>query len=211
MKYSILYSDIPWPYKSKKAGGSMTSGAAQKYPVIELEDIKALDIKSLCEKDALLFEWVPVPLMIEGVEVIQSWGFKYHTKIFWRKIGRYGTGYWFRGEVEELWLCSTGNVPALRCQERNFRNLDKYHKRNHNGEMQELDFVGLIQKKPSKIHSRKPEEARRLIEQALKGHPFENREKLELFATEKIEGWDQTGFEVDGKDIRDFISKVKVT
>ncbi len=191
----------------------MTSGSAQKYPVIELDDIKALDIKALCEKDAVLFFWVPVPLIIEGVQVIQSWGFKYHTKIFWRKIGRLGTGYWYRGEIEELWICSTGKVPAFRCQERNFREVDKNFKRNHNDIIQPEEFVGLIQKKPSKIHSRKPKEVRVLAEElirlSLSGHSFEEKAKLEIFATQEIEGWTSTGYDVDGKDIRDFIKERK--
>ena len=40
-------------------------------------------------------------------------------------------------------------------------------------------------------------------------HPFEKKSRLEIFATQQTEGWTCTGFDVDGRDIRDFIKEKK--
>ena len=49
-------------------------------------------------------------------------------------------------------------------------------------------------------HSEKPPEARDRIVQLLGDLP-----RIELFAREKVEGWDVIGYEVNGLDIRDFL------
>ena len=72
-------------------------------------------------------------------EVMKAWKFKYKTKIYWRKTGNLGLGYWFRGQVEECLVCVRGDVKAFRLQKPNF-----------------------IQSK-AREHSRKPEEFFQLI------------------------------------------------
>ncbi len=179
MTWQVIYSDVPWMYKSKKTGGSMISGSAQKYPVMDLDDIKVLDIKSLCSEKTLLFEWVPVPLIPEAVDVIRAWGFKYNTAIFWRKIMSQGLGYWFRGQVELLFLCTLRSPPAFRCQKANY--IDTTEEKFIS--LIEGASCGFIQSKVGK-HSKKPEQARQLIEEALKAYANPGKiSKLELFAT----------------------------
>jgi len=51
---------------------------------------------------------------------MKTWGFKYKTAIFWRKIMSLGMGFWFRGQVEMLLLGIKGKVKAFRCQKVNF-------------------------------------------------------------------------------------------
>lgn len=35
-KYNIIYADPPWSFNNKKTGGSMSSGASQKYDTMEM-------------------------------------------------------------------------------------------------------------------------------------------------------------------------------
>jgi N6-adenosine-specific RNA methylase IME4 len=109
--------------------------------------------------------------------LVDCWNFKYKTKIYWhKKFGgrKKGMGYWYRNQVEELWVCIRGKVPAFHCQERN-----------------------IITAKVRR-HSEKPEAFRRLI---IKSVP--NGKYLELFARKKVKNWTCLGYEINKKDIRE--------
>ena len=166
-KYQIIYADPPWQYRNKKTGGSMQSGAEAKYPVMCLSDIFLTPIWKIANKDSVLFLWATVPLLDEAFSVLQTWGFRYKTAIFWRKIMSLGMGYWFRGQVEVCLMGTKGNVKAFRLQVPNF-----------------------IQTKALR-HSEKPEEMRRIIEMT------NLSPRIELFARRKVEGWDCWGNEVE--------------
>lgn len=50
------------------------------------EDIEALPISGLAEKDCALFLWVTFPKLYEAWNVMKAWGFKYKTVAFvWLK------------------------------------------------------------------------------------------------------------------------------
>ena len=48
-----------------------------------VEEIANLDVKSIIEKDAVLFLWVTNKYLFEAKKVIDAWGFKYSTTITW--------------------------------------------------------------------------------------------------------------------------------
>jgi len=81
-KYRVIYADPPWKYDDERSG---MGGAIDQYDLMELEDIKALPVKDLAETDAVLFMWATAPLLKEGIEVVESWGFKYKTHMIWNK------------------------------------------------------------------------------------------------------------------------------
>lgn len=175
--YDIIYADPPWAYRNKKTGGSMVSGAESKYPTMAIDEICVMPVKDIAAKNSVLFLWATVPLMPEAFQVMQAWGFKYKTMITWRKIMSLGMGYWFRGQCEHLLFGVRGQVKAFRLQEPNF-----------------------IQAKVLD-HSQKPNEFRELIERATAQMPSRNR--IELFARCRSDGWDAFGNEVEGSvDLR---------
>ena len=151
----------------------MNSGSIAKYQTMSLDEICNLPISDIADKDSVLFLWVTCPMMEEGLQVMKAWGYKYKTKIYWRKIMSLGMGFWYRGQVEELWLGVKGKVKAFRIQKPNF-----------------------IQSKARK-HSQKLEEARQLIEMV------DLNPRIELFAREKTPGWTSIGYDISGKDIRE--------
>lgn len=53
VKYNVIYADPPWSYKEKKSGYNYKHGAADKYPIMFNEDIMAMPINDLCEKNAV--------------------------------------------------------------------------------------------------------------------------------------------------------------
>jgi len=165
-KYQIIYADPPWKYKNKRTGGSLKSGAESKYSTMTVKDISNLPVQEISCKDSVLFLWVTCPMQKEGMLVMESWGYRYKTKIYWRKIMSLGMGFWFRGQVEECWFGIKGNIKAFRMQIPNF-----------------------IQTKALR-HSEKPEEVRKIIENT------GLCPCIELFARQKTEGWDAWGNEI---------------
>ena len=77
-KYQIIYADPPWSYKvySKKGLGR---SAESHYPTMCIEDICALPVGDLADKDCALFLWVTIPCLLEGLSVLRAWGFTYKT------------------------------------------------------------------------------------------------------------------------------------
>ena len=173
-KYSVIYADPPWQYKvySKKGMGR---SAESHYPTMTIEDIKALPVEKLADKDCALFLWVTFPCLLEGIETLKAWGFTYKTVAFtWIKQNKksdslfWGMGYWTRANAE-LCLLGTRGHP----------------KRAGKGVHQVI--ISHIEE-----HSRKPYEAHRRIMELMG-----DVSKIELFARRKTVGFDVWGNEVE--------------
>lgn len=171
-KYNILYADPGWKYDNQKTGGSHKSGAAQKYTVMTVDEISRLPVPEIADKNSVLFLWATVPMLPEALQVMAAWGFRYKTKITWRKTGRLGLGYWYRGVIEELLFGVRGKVKAFRCQLPNYVEA------------------------PAGPHSEKPEVFREIIDTST-ALTMVDRRKIELFARHRVPGWDAWGNEVE--------------
>ena len=174
-KYKIIYADPPWSYNSKKPttakrpsamGVSLTPD--YYYKVMNLEEIKKLPVQKISDDDCVLFLWATNPLIREALEVMEAWGFKYITMITWHKTNSKGMGYWFRGYTEHLLFGKKGKIKSFRSMVHN---------------LQEAKF---------EKHSKKPDLFRKMIESVTK----ELNPRIELFARQKIEGWDSWGDEI---------------
>ncbi|NAL20034.1 DNA methyltransferase, partial [Escherichia coli] len=110
--YNILYADPPWRYEQKAV-----QGAAEKlYPTMSIDELCALPVETLAEKDCLLFLWATFPQLPEALRLIKAWGFTFKTVAFvWLKLNRksptwfYGLGYWTRGNAEICLLAKRGH------------------------------------------------------------------------------------------------------
>ena len=184
-KYKIIYADPPWQYRvySKKGQGK---SAENHYHTMNIKDIMALPVDKIADKDCILFLWITFPCLKEGIEVMERWGFKYKTCGFnWVKRNKkkntyfMGLGFWTRSN-SEVCLIGTKGQP----------------KRVSKSVSQICD---------SRImeHSRKPAEIRERIVELCGELP-----RIELFARDKVKGWDSLGDEIDGKDIREALREV---
>jgi N6-adenosine-specific RNA methylase IME4 len=184
MKFKVLAVDPPWVYKNKRTGGSMVSGADEKYNTLSLDELCNLSVKQIADKNSVLFLWVTTPLKYEIAQsgLVEKWGFKYVTTIYWRKIMSLGLGFQFRGQIEECWMCRRGSVRSFRTQFPNFIESDE-----------------VIQSKVRK-HSQKPEEFFGMIEPSIE--KFGLYPCLEIFARERRPLWMAIGNEISGNDIR---------
>lgn len=182
-KYKIIYADCPWIYKDNKGNDSKMGGIT--YKQLLLQELKALPVQNIADENCALFMWATMPLLQEALEVISSWGFIYTTCAFsWVKTnskngGIYsGLGHWVNGNIELCLFAKKGKPVRI--------------KKN----IKQIVFS------PLREHSRKPDEVRDRIVSLLGDIP-----RIELFARYRAEGWDATGLELDGIDIRDFLGE----
>ncbi len=178
MTYDCLLADPAWSYRDKAKAGAR--GAECKYPVMSQADLCALPVQSLAAACCVLFLWVTMPKLADGLEVMTAWGFTYKTCAFtWVK--RNGTGTWFKGMGRytranaELCLLGTRGKPLPRL------NMG----------------VGSLIEAPRGRHSAKPPETRDRIVSL-----FGDRPRVELFARERCPGWTSLGYDIDGQDLR---------
>lgn len=162
-KYKIIYADPPWRYDFSKDNADKIE---VHYPTMTNEDICKINVPS--EDNAVLYLWATAPKLLEALEVMKAWGFKYKTQAVWDKTW-VGMGYWFRGQHEILLVGIKGKfsppIPTARES-------------------------SVYREKKSK-HSKKPIYFRELISKQ-----FPNDSKIELFAREKVDGWDSWGNEI---------------
>lgn len=174
-KYSIIYADPPWSFKTYSDKGKEKKSADAHYKTMNKVDIQNLPISDIANDDCVLFLWVTFPCLKEGLELIEKWGFTYKTVAFnWVKKNKisdswfWGLGYWTRSNSEICLLATRGNP-----------------KRISKSVHQVLDDK--IQ-----AHSQKPESARTKIVELMGDLP-----RVELFARNETKGWDVFGNQVE--------------
>jgi N6-adenosine-specific RNA methylase IME4 len=172
-KFGIIYIDPPWDYKGQSqhtgSGGQSSGGATSHYGTMDLEQLKRLDVPSLCEKDCLMFMWATSPHLDQAIELMKSWGFKWATVGFVWDKQRVNPGFYTMSQVEMCLIGKKGKIP----QPRGARNVRQ--------------FVSELRGE----HSAKPDEVRKRIELM-----FPTQAKLEMFARAASPGWDVWGDEV---------------
>ena len=142
---------------------------------MSIKDICGLPVASLADNDCALFMWITFPTMKEAFKVIEAWGFRYKTVAFvWVKQNKktptlfWGLGFWTRANAELCLLATRGHP-----------------KRKSAG-------IHQIIMTPVEQHSKKPDIVRDKIVELLGDIP-----RIELFARQKVNGWDAWGNEVE--------------
>lgn len=178
-KYQIIYADPPWEYSrpqyenvgnnhAKQKGA--TRGAKHFYNLMNEDDIAKLKVNVIADTDCLLFLWATGPKMQEALSVGKAWGFSYVTVAFvWHKK-RVNPGNYTMSVCEYILVFKKGKIPSSRGR----RNIEQFYL-----EMRTL-------------HSKKPNEFRTRIKLM-----FPKQRAIELFAREKVGGWDSWGNEVE--------------
>lgn len=169
-KYQIIYADPPWGYRNRR-----TRAAAEKhYRTMSIEEIKALPVDGIAAEYCVLFLWATFPMLQEALDTIEAWGFTYKTVEFcWVKRNQksggwfWGLGNWTRSNPEICLLAIKGHPQRVSAA------------------------VHSIIEAPVGRHSAKPAEARERIVELVGDVP-----RIELFAREKVPGWDVWGDEI---------------
>jgi site-specific DNA-methyltransferase (adenine-specific) len=140
-----------------------------------MDEIKALPIPELADENCVLFMWCTFPYLEDQIKLFSHWGFKYRTLGFsWIKTNSkngkpfFGVGYYAKSNAE---VCLMGMKGQLKTAS---------------------NSVSSCIIAPRREHSRKPDEARDGIVKL-----FGDLPRIELFARQKVEGWDSWGNEIE--------------
>lgn len=181
--FGCIVADPPWKYRTFSAKGG-ERGAEQHYPTMKLDEIMALPVAGVADRDCHLFLWATGPNLREAFAVMDAWGFKYSALGFvWVKQN-------LRLDTRQLRLVTVGDEGLF---------LGMGHTTRQNAELVLLGRRGRparVSKKirqvimaPRREHSRKPDEALDRIE-AYSDGPY-----LELFSRSNRPGWTAWGNE----------------
>jgi N6-adenosine-specific RNA methylase IME4 len=171
-RFSVIYADPPWPWKTFGPLGRIRSCADHHYGLAEITEIAALPVAALAMPDTALLMWGTWPRLPDVLDVIAAWGFQYKTVAFvWIKETSTGSlhtgmGYYTRSNSEFCLLATKGQPERV------------------------AEDVHQVVSAPVGEHSAKPEEVRRRIERLFPG-PY-----LELYGRKPVPGWTVWGNEV---------------
>lgn len=142
---------------------------------MNINDICQLPVEKITDENCILFLWVTFPCLLEGLKTMKAWGFQYKTCGFtWVKRNRksdnwfFGLGYWTRANAE---LCLIGTKGKIKRISKSVSQIIDTH---------------------IEEHSKKPEVVRDRIVELVGDLP-----RIELFARQKVEGWDSWGNELN--------------
>lgn len=200
-RYDLLSVDPPWEFEVWSDKGDERS-ASSLYPVLDLDELKALPMQNIMKPDCVVCMWAITPMLPQAWELGTTWGLTYKTLAFaWIKrtvTGEHwhmGMGYWTRANVELCFLFTQGNpkrddkgVRQLIAEARDLGQMDL--------------FPPIIERVGA--HSVKPDESYRRMERLVDG------DYVDVFARQKRAGWDAIGNEIDGQDIRDVLKGRKM-
>ena len=164
-KFSVVYADPPWRYDFAETANREIEN---QYPTMSINEIKDMDIGSICHSEAVLYLWSPAPKLLESLSVMEAWGFEYKTHMVWVK-DRMGMGYWARSQHEHLLIGTRGEFPPPAEEQR----------------------VSSVIEAPRGKHSEKPVPFAELLETL-----YPDMAKIELFCRTPREDWSTWGNEV---------------
>lgn len=171
-QFKTILADPPWQFQNRTGKMAPEHKRLSRYDTMTLDDIVNLPVSNIASEVAHLYLWVPNALLLEGLQVMSSWGFQYKTNIIWHKVrkdggpdGR-GVGFYFRNTTEIILFGVRGKHARTLDPGRSQVNIIRTQKREH---------------------SRKPDELYKVIEDCSPG-PF-----LELFARGARPGWSSWG------------------
>ena len=159
--YQVIYADPPWRYSFSRTDSRKVENHYQTMTQTDLCAACPVPVAG----DAVLYLWATAPKLLEALEVMEAWGFRYVTQAVWDKE-RLGMGFWFRGQHELLLVGVKGRFspPATSVRRSS------------------------VFRHPRGRHSEKPAAVRDHIAAA---HPDARR--IELFARTRAPGWDAWG------------------
>lgn len=161
--FSVIYADPPWKYSNE----GFEYSDEQEYLMMATDDICNLDIKSHVYKNAILFLWVTNPLLLDGLRVLDAWGFQYKTNLVWVK-NIHSFGFYVLGKHELLLIGVRGSMTPK----------------------QKTAPMSVLES-PRRKHSQKPDEMYDIIERM-----YPEGKYLEMFARRTRDGWTSWGNEV---------------
>jgi N6-adenosine-specific RNA methylase IME4 len=146
--FKTILADPPWRFSNRTGKVAPEHRRLDRYSTMDLAEICALPVGDVAADNAHLYLWVPNALLPEGLQVMESWGFRYVSNIVWAKRrkdggpdGR-GVGFYFRNVTEILLFGVRGSMRTL-PPGRSQVNMIESRKREHSRKPDEqYDVIG---------------------------------------------------------------------
>ena len=105
--YRVVVADPPWAYDPDDEDAPLRG--VLPYATMSLEQVCALDVRSIMHPDSILFLWVTNFLLARGLQtaVLRAWELEPKTILTWPKE-RPGRGHWLLGQTEHVVLAVRG-------------------------------------------------------------------------------------------------------
>lgn len=211
-KYRLSILDCPWDYDNKQKNDPARGGI--RYPTLTMQELYDLPLGDCMEKDSGIVVWCTSPKLCDShynklapLNIIQKWGYRPVTFLFvWVKTNK-------NAIVPDL---DSDDMSVLENYDEFYSGLGRYTNSNIEFAIyaRRGEGVGRVEKdvkqlicSPIGIHSAKPREQYNRLQRLFGDVP-----RIEFFAR-KInpppDGWEATGYDWDGVDIRDFLKQYK--
>jgi N6-adenosine-specific RNA methylase IME4 len=171
-KFDVVVMDPPWQI----AVATVTRGVTIAYDQLDVGVIANIPLGEV-QENGYLFMWVIASQFMNGVLMMQRWGYNIETYINWVKVSKYGRympshGYYMQHNKETILVGLKGKPPA---------------------EMRRRKFQSLIVRQRDARQSHKPVKLYELIEEVFPGQMY-----LEIFARPHNlrNGWVSLGIEL---------------
>ena len=185
----MVVADPPWAYKSARVlqAGHLTGDDGQTYTTEKSENLFDIGdyLARVTTPDSILFCWVTGPVLAEGIELMEAWGYPFRQVAFvWDKVAG-NPGAYTHTSCEFVLVGNRGRIPTPYAPA----------------------SVPQLVKEQKSAHSQKPEEIQSRIEALFSpaGHKM-----LELFARRYRAPWVCVGNEITGNDIRDDLTALAI-
>lgn len=216
MKFNVIVADPPYEFGDKLKMSSVKRGAEANYNIMTTEELCNLPIKQIVDPNGcILCLWCPSSLIQNGLEVMDTYGFKLKQTYIWIKskqensiiniitkvIPKQG---WNTGVKYLFDNCLSFGMGRLFRQSHEIcligTNNNGIYKQLENRSQRSVSFA------PNLKHSQKPEDLQNSLDLM-----FSTGNKLEIFARRQREGWVCIGNEAPatkGEDIRVSLEKL---
>lgn len=169
-KFKTIVADPPWPFSDSLPGKEGWRGASKHYKLLSVADIEDFELPPIAN-DAWLFLWRVSSMQREALSVCRAWGFMPYGEMIWDKrtaTGKqhFGMGRLVRASHESVLIGRRGKPKVLSLSTRSL-------------------FAA-----PVGVHSEKPDEFYRIIEQLVPGP------RVDIFARKERKGWTVIGDEI---------------
>lgn len=160
--FQTIVIDPPWDW-GDEGDVNQFGRAKPDYDTMPIDDIRALPIGKIADKNCHLYLWVTNRSLPKAFDLIEAWGFRYITCITWVKPN-IGMGNYFRGSTEQVLFAVKGSQPLKRHDVGTYFNAPR-----------------------GKAHSAKPDEFYSLVESCSYA-PF-----IDVFGRKERKGWSVWG------------------
>lgn len=226
-RYQVIIGDPAWHFGDRLQMSSVKRGAAANYATMTTEEIKALPIKEIADPNGcILALWTPSALLLDGLAVMQAWGFNYKSNYIWVKQKKAPFKDLLKNihqsliDEEELTKRTIKNVlnhigDAAKDQMNNMMGFGMGHtfRQSHEIALIGTNNNGIYSKLQNRSqrsvsfatnlkHSMKPDTLHQSLEVM-----FPDTRKIELFARKPRNGWTTLGNQCAGATMGEDINK----